>query len=132
MEILGELQFCYVCFLVGHSLEAFDQWKKIFGLLCSCKTGIKINRRLFDSFVSLIALQLKEIPEDFLTDIVTNNNFVYTKLRDLFRSIQESDVDAILKSKAERLKYSLTEHFQWDFGHLDSEDDEDAPVVVEM
>lgn len=117
---------------MGQSLEAFDQWKKIFSLLCSCDTAIKKYRRIFDLFLSLIELQVKEIPEDFLADIVTNNNFVYVKLRQFFGTIQDSNVDGILKSKADRLKEKLTQLFMWDFGHLDSEDDDDAPVVVHI
>lgn len=131
-EILGELQFCYICFLVGHSLEAFEHWKKLFGLLCSCEVAIKKHRKLFDLFVSSIEVQVKEIPEDFLADIVSNNNFVYVKLRQFFGTIQESNIDGILRGKTERLKENLTQSLQWDFGHLNSEDEDDAPVVVDI
>lgn len=130
-DLLGELQFCYVCFLVGHSLEAFDQWKELFSLFCSCEGAIKKHRRLYDFFVSLIETQIKEVPEEFLADIVTNNNLVYVKLRNLFRVLDGSDVDGILKTKAQRLRRNLTDYFLWDFSHLDSDDEDDAPVVVE-
>lgn len=116
---------------MGHSLEAFDQWKKLFSLLCSCDLAIVKHRKLYDLFLSSVQIQVEEIPEDFLADIVTNNNFVYMKLRQLFRTIKDSSVDGILKSKAERLKESLTQNFQWDYTHLDSEDEDDAPVVVD-
>lgn len=112
-------------------MEAFDQWKKLFSLLCSCDVAITKHRRLFDFFLSLVEIQVEEIPEDFLADIVTNNNFVYMKLRELFRSIKDSAVDGILKSKAERLKENLSHNFQWDYSHLDSEDEDDAPVIVD-
>ncbi|KAJ8961742.1 hypothetical protein NQ318_021342 [Aromia moschata] len=75
---------------------------------------------------------IKEIPEEFLADIVTNNNFVYVKLRNLFRAVQDSDVDGQLKSKVDRLKKSLTGLYQWDFNHLDSDEDDEAPVIVEV
>lgn len=116
---------------MGHSLEAFDQWKKMFSLFCSCEIAVKKHRRLFDLFISLIGVQIKEIPEEFLADIVTNNNFVYMKLRNLFRILQGSDLDGILKTKAERLKRNLTETYLWDFEHLDSEDEDEAPVIVD-
>lgn len=126
------MEFCYISFLVGHSLEAFDQWKRLFTLLCSCDVAIKKHRRIYDAFLSLAEVQIKEIPEDFLVDIVANNNFVYMKLRQLFLTVQESNVDGMLKNKVERLKEKLTQDFQWDFGHLESEDDSDAPVVVDV
>lgn len=77
-------------------------------------------------------MQVQETPEEFLADIVANNNLVYVKLRDLFKFVKSSDVDGKLKCKADRLKKTLTNVYQWDFSHLDSEDEEDAPVVVEL
>ncbi|GJQ81994.1 hypothetical protein Trydic_g6874 [Trypoxylus dichotomus] len=117
IELLGELELAYVCFLVGHSFEAFEQWKSIVGLLCECENAIKA--------------QINEIPEDFLADIVSNNNFAYVKLIKLFRAMNDCNVDGRLKTKVERFKERLTQNFGWDFSHLDSEDDEDAPVVVQ-
>lgn len=131
-DILGELEFCYICFLVGHSLEAFEQWKKIFGIFCSCEVALKKYRRLYDQFISVIEVQIQETPQDFLADIVSNNNFVYIKLRDLFRFVASSDVDGKFKCKADRLRHKLSSLYQWDFSHLDSEDDDEAPVVVTL
>ena len=35
-QVLGEFQACFVLFLVGENLEAFEQWKRLFELLtCS-------------------------------------------------------------------------------------------------
>ncbi|KAF9664036.1 hypothetical protein SADUNF_Sadunf17G0114300 [Salix dunnii] len=34
--LLGELQFAYIAFLMGQSLEAFFQWKSLVSLLLSC------------------------------------------------------------------------------------------------
>ncbi|XP_030753961.1 protein AAR2 homolog [Sitophilus oryzae] len=131
-DILGELEFCYVCFLVGHSLEAFEQWKKILGLFCSCDDAIKKYRQLYNKFLSIIELHVMEIPEEFLADIVSNRNFVYVKLRNLFSFIKECDVDGTLKCKADRLRKNLTEQYSWDFSHLGSDDEDDAPVIVDL
>lgn len=131
MDLIGELQFSYICFLVGHSLEAFDHWKKLVGLFCSCDKAIKKYRDLYDAFVTVLEVQLVEIPEDFLADIVSNNNFVYAKLRNLCRTMKESGVEGRLKTKVERFSQNLTTIYGWDFGHLDSEDEDEAPVIVE-
>ncbi|XP_060524301.1 protein AAR2 homolog isoform X1 [Cylas formicarius] len=131
-DILGELELCYICFLVGHSLEAFEQWKKLFSLLCSCERALIKYRKIYDLFLNVVELQVKEVPEEFIADIVTNNNFVYAKLRDLFRFIRNSDADDQLKCKAERLRKSLKHSCKWDFGNLDLEEEDEAPVVVEL
>ncbi|XP_069682395.1 protein AAR2 homolog [Periplaneta americana] len=131
VDIVGELQFAFVCFLVGQSLEAFEHWKRLVGLLCSCEDAIPKRREVFDEFLTVLENQLVEIPEDFLVDIVASNNFVYHSLRSLFRTLQLSDVvDGRLKSKAKRFQERLTIKFQWDFSHLDQEDDDEAPVIV--
>ncbi|RZC00563.1 AAR2 domain containing protein [Asbolus verrucosus] len=130
MEIIGELEFCFVCFLVGHSLEAFDQWKKLVTLFCSCDLAVRKYRQIFDVFITLLEIHIKEIPEEFLADIVSNNNFVYVNLKKIFRTIQSSDVDGQLKTKIDRFRNSLTATYLWDFGHLDSEEEDEAPVVV--
>lgn len=83
-------------------------------------------------FIPVLEVQIKEIPEEFLADIVSNNNFVYVKLRTLFRAVQESEVDGRLKSKMSRFKDSLSEIYSWDFGNLDEESDDEAPVVVDL
>lgn len=133
MDLLGELQFAFICFLVGHSLEAFEQWKKIIRLLCSCDDAVPKFREMYSEFVSILELHLMEIPEDFLVDIVSSNNFVYTSLRNLFYNLlSNDDVDGRLKSKVTRFKDRLSEHFHWDFSNLDREEDDEAPVIVDV
>lgn len=99
--------------------------------MCSCDVAIKKYRHLYDDFVTILEAQVREIPEEFLADIVSNNNFIYVKLRDLFRAIGESDVDGRLKNKVQRFQETLTADYGWDFTHLDSEDEDDLPVLVE-
>lgn len=76
-------------------------------------------------------MQLVEVPEEFLADIVSNNNFVYIKLRNLCRTMKESGVEGRLKTKVERFSSHLTKIYGWDFSHLDSEDEDEAPVIVD-
>lgn len=117
---------------MGHSLEAFEHWKKLVGVICSCEIAIIKYRILYDLLVPMLEVQLEEIPEEFLADIVSNNNFVYVKLRHLFRTIHESSIDGRLKTKMARFRDSLTEKYSWDFSNLDEEEDDEAPVVVEL
>ena len=133
VDLVGEMQFAFVCFLVGHSLEAFEHWKKLVSLLCSCDDAVSKRREAYDEFLTAVEAQLIEIPQDFLVDIVASNNFVYHSLRVLFRNIQMNDlVDDRLKTKAKRFQDRLTDKFQWDFSDLDQEDEDDAPVVVQI
>lgn len=130
-DILGELQFSFISFLIGHSLEAFEHWKKLVGIFCSCDEAITKHIDIFSEFLTVLNYQLHEIPEDFLVDIVASNNFVYKSLRTLFRTLQSNDFSGRLKTKAKRFQEILTEKFSWDFSDILDEDEEDLPVVVE-
>lgn len=133
VDIVGELQFAFVCFLIGQSLEAFEHWKQLVRLLCSCDDAVSRRREVYDEFLSALEAQLVEIPEDFLVDIVASNNFVYHSLHTLFRTLHLSEtVDDRLKSKAQRFQERLTLKFMWDFTGLDKDDDDEAPVVVNI
>lgn len=130
-DLIGELQFTFVCFLVGYSLEALDHWKMLVKLLCSCETAVSHRTQLYSQFIEALEVQLAEIPEDFLVDIVASNNVIYRSLRDLFRTMQTcASVEGRLRSRADRFRNRLTEKFMWDFSHLDEDEEDEAPVVV--
>ncbi|XP_029211693.2 LOW QUALITY PROTEIN: protein AAR2 homolog [Acropora millepora] len=128
-EILGELQFAFVCFLVGQVFDAFEHWKKLLHLLCSCDEAVETNVDLFDALIGLLHFQVLEIPKDFFVDIVSTNNFLTTTLQVFFSNLKSSaTVDKKLVEKARRFQRHLTKRFNWDF---ETEPDEFAPVVVE-
>lgn len=133
-ELLGELQFSFVLFLVGHSLDAFEHWKRLVRLLCNCVDALGSRPQFFVDFISVLETQVTEIPEEFLADIVANKNFVYVSLRELFRNLQDAccEADSRLKARGERLARALTTRLGWDFSELELEDDDEAPVVVEL
>ncbi|XP_065335175.1 protein AAR2 homolog [Cloeon dipterum] len=135
LDIIGEMQVCYICFLIGHSLEAFEQWKDLLLLLCASEDALARQRAVFSRFLTVMSTHLQEIPEDFMVDVVAGKNAVYLGMKKLFQNIKESgeSVDTRLKSQAERLKQQLESKFGWGFSKEDEEeDDEDAPVVVDL
>lgn len=132
LHIIGELQFSYLCFLIGHSLEAFEHWKSLVILICSCDEAIHKYRSVFFHFIRTIEVQIEEMPEDFLADIVMNKNLVYKKLREFFRTAYVSKVDGRLLTMIERFKDNLTDKLQWDFTGLDADDEDERPVVVKL
>ncbi|XP_014668420.1 PREDICTED: protein AAR2 homolog [Priapulus caudatus] len=128
-DVLAELQFAFVCFLVGNVYDAFEQWKSLVALLCGSADATAARPRLFSDFVSVLYHQVREIPEDFFVDVVTRGNFLTTTLREFFATLETDDgVDAALRDKGLRFRAHLTKKFRWDFV---SEPAEDAPVIVE-
>ncbi|KAF5961035.1 hypothetical protein HYC85_002244 [Camellia sinensis] len=58
--ILGELQFAFIAFLMGQSLEAFLQWKSLVSLFLGCtEAPLHTRSQLFTKFIKVIYYQLK-------------------------------------------------------------------------
>ncbi|XP_071571650.1 protein AAR2 homolog [Temnothorax nylanderi] len=133
VEIIGEMQLTFVCFLAGQSLDAFEQWKKLVSLICGADNAIPQYRSIYMEFLQALEVELSYVPEEVLCDIVASNNFVYHSLCKLFGNIESnSEVDGRLKSYAKRLQGRLTAKFLWDFSNLLEEADDEAPVVVTL
>lgn len=129
LDVLGELQFAFVCFLVGNVYEAFEHWKQLLALLCRSEQAVRERPQLYLGLISALYHQLGEIPPDFFVDIVSQNNFLTTTLQDLFQFAGGPGVDSTLRRRAEKFKTHLTKKFRWDF---DADLDECEPVVVEL
>lgn len=133
IDLLAELQFSYICFLLGLSYESFERWKKLFQLFCMSKDAIAQDQALFVKFFLAVRYQLETIPEDFLVDIVENNNVIYNGIKELFRTLDFSDflLEDDLKDGTVQIKRFLQQKFGWEFIGLNEEDDDEAPVVVD-
>ncbi|XP_043469888.1 protein AAR2 homolog [Leptopilina heterotoma] len=133
IEVIGELQLAFVCFLVGQSLDAFEHWKLLVSLICRADCAISVRRQIYTEFLRTLEVQLIWIPEEVLYDIVASNNFVYHNLRLLFSNIEaNTDVDVRLKSEAVRMRDRISSKFTWDFSNLQEEGEEDCPVIVNL
>ncbi|XP_073679537.1 protein AAR2 homolog [Garra rufa] len=129
LNVLGELQFAFVCFLVGNVYEAFEHWKCLLALLCRSEEAMKERKDLYLGLIAVLYHQLGEIPPDFFVDIVSQSNFLTSTLQDFFQFASGPGVDSTLRKRAEKFKVHLTKKFRWDF---DVDLDECAPVVVEL
>lgn len=127
--ILGEIQFAFVCFIIGQVYDAFDQWKSLVHLLCSSGESIVSRNDLYQQFITMMHFQVREIPEDFFVDIVTANNFLTSTLQEFFSHLDNEEVNNALRRKGKSFRENLTQKFKWDFT---TEPDEFAPVVVDI
>ncbi|XP_026187191.1 protein AAR2 homolog [Mastacembelus armatus] len=129
LNLLGELQFAFVCFLIGDVYEGFEHWKQLLALLCHSEDAIQKHKELYLGLITVLYHQLGEIPPDFFVDIVSQNNFLTSTLQDFFQFACGPGVDGTLRKRAEKFKAHLTKKFRWDF---DVDLDDCAPVVVEL
>lgn len=130
-EVLAELQFAFLCFLVGQNYDCFEQWKLLVSMLCGCRDGLLKYPGLFVDFISDLHFQMQEVPEDFFVDIVSQNNFLVNSLTDLFENIRVVEgVDRKLQKRAANFENYLSKRFGWCFS--DDAAEENGPVVVEL
>jgi A1 cistron-splicing factor AAR2 len=53
--LLGELEYSFVCFVMGQEYEGFVQWKKLVNLMCSCEEALLTHPGLFHEFIGTTA-----------------------------------------------------------------------------
>lgn len=128
--LLGELQFAFVTFMIGHVYDSFEHWKDLIKLICSSELAIEQYPELYSELIRVLHFEIKEVPEDLFVDIVDNNNFLLSCLANLFSNLEHSEsVDANLKRRGLQFKRNLMDKFGWDF---DLEPDDELPVVVNL
>ncbi|XP_011021359.1 PREDICTED: protein AAR2 homolog [Populus euphratica] len=152
--LLGELQFAYIAFLMGQSLEAFFQWKSLVSLLLSCiDAPFRTRSHLFTKFIKVIFYQLKYglqkdrkesngagIAVSSLLDEswFSADSFLHRLCKDFFLLVQDATVvDGDLLTWTRKLKELLENILGWEFQQNSAvdgsiyfeEDDEFAPVV---
>ncbi|KAM8946156.1 protein AAR2 homolog [Pelodytes ibericus] len=129
LELLAELQFSFVCFLLGNVYEGFEQWKGLLNLLCRSETFAFQHPGLYNEVISILYHQLAQVPTDFFIDIVSQDNFLTSTLQVLFSFLCSPLADKALRKKAMRFRAHLTKKFQWDF---EEEPLDCAPLVVQL
>ncbi|KAH1108351.1 hypothetical protein J1N35_012119 [Gossypium stocksii] len=149
-SLLGELQFAFIAFLMGQSLEAFMQWKSLVSLLLGCtEAPFQTRSQLFTKFIKVIYYQLKyglqkdcsvgEAGASALLDDswFSSDSFLHRLCKDFFSLVQDASVvDGDLLSWTRKLKELLENSLGWEFqqksavdGIYFEENDEYAPVV---
>ncbi|CAB4055286.1 AAR2 [Lepeophtheirus salmonis] len=135
-EVLAEVQFSFICFLVGQHYDSFEHWKNLLVMLCSCDDALSKYPELFFRPSSRIYIfkQIKEVPDDFFVDIVSSNNFLVSILTTLFSNVRHggNSIPESVKRKSAKFQNHLSKKFDWDFTNeeMDEEDMPYSPIVV--
>ncbi|KAH7278283.1 hypothetical protein KP509_38G034000 [Ceratopteris richardii] len=146
--LLGELQFSFIAFLMGQSLESFSQWKSIVCLMLSCdEAPLSKRTKLFVRFLEVVCFQLQtglrgsglsNMDAAFADSLMDNSWFSEdTLLQSRFREfhqlvVETHPVDGDLLKQTRKLKVILESAVGWNFVNRDGDmgDDEYAPVIV--
>ncbi|KAI9012700.1 A1 cistron-splicing factor [Phycomyces nitens] len=128
LVMLGEMQLAFVCLLMAQNFSGFQQWKQMVRLFCSCQEWMEDSPGVFIDFLDTFEHQLEECPEDFFRDILSENNFISSMLKEFRKNIPLHEFE--LGKRFLKLKKFLVSRFKWELPE-DEEEDEDAPMVVE-
>ncbi|KAK9266016.1 hypothetical protein L1049_010753 [Liquidambar formosana] len=130
--LLGELQFSFIAFMMGQSLEAFLQWKSLVSLLFGCtEAPFHTRTQLFTKFIKVIYYQLKYGFQKDSTDMIgaekgasallddlwfSSDSFLHHLCKDFFSLVQDASfVDGDLLSWTRKFKELLENSLGWDF-----------------
>ena len=127
MTFLGEMQYAFICLLVGQSVQGLVQWKNIVDLLTNCCDALEEKQNFYLQFVETLMFQLKELPKDFFSDQLTNDNFLNKSLQSFMEIVNESQLNQTLSNKIEQLNKLLSKRF-----NKTIEIDTDGPTIVKL
>jgi hypothetical protein len=153
--LLGEFQMAFANFVVGHSLAGYAQWKDTLHLLCTSSQAANGPRAdVIASFARILRKQLQvsltpgsETPQGEgmldatpfgvpMVEELLSASFLRPLLSDWFEDLDGCvTLPQGLRSEATKLRGLLASRLGLEFGIScleEDEDDEYAPVVVDM
>jgi A1 cistron-splicing factor AAR2 len=139
--LLGEMQAAFILFLLGQNYESFLQWRQLIELFLGCREqGITEHMQMFEDFVFALEFQLKQLPEDLITDSTLLDDdsnhrakpiFLIPLLMEFLSACRDvADPTLLLVQRCERLQSVMASKFGKDWNEWE-DDDEDKPVIVE-
>ncbi|KAK5169425.1 uncharacterized protein LTR77_005401 [Saxophila tyrrhenica] len=121
MEIVGEMQFCFIMILTINNFSCLEQWKRILSLLFTCKSAVATNPDLFIAAIAALRLQVQHCKdaEGGLIDLADESGSLLKGLLVRFRKGVETlggiEVQHVV-DELDDLEDYLREEHNWRFG----------------
>ena len=121
MEIIGELQFCFLMTLTINNFSCLEQWKRILSLLMTCRSAVATQSELFVQTLKTLTLQLQhcKLADSGLIDLADEGGSLLKELLVRFRKglqgLSGLGVQAVEDELDDLEEYLHTEH-GWEFG----------------
>ncbi|KAK5128527.1 hypothetical protein LTR85_003197 [Meristemomyces frigidus] len=121
MEIVGELQFCFLMILTINNFSCLEQWKRILTLLFTCRSAVATRSDLFVQAIKALTLQLQhcKLADSGLIDLADEGGSLLKDLLIRFRKPLQGlggiGVETIVDELDDLEDYLRTEH-GWQFG----------------
>ena len=121
MEVDGELQFCFLMILTINNFSCLEQWKRILGLLFTCRAAAAMRSSLFVEAIRALTLQLQHcrVADTGLIDLADEGGSLLKSLLVRFRKglkgLVGPGVEDVVDELDDLEDYLRTEH-GWQFG----------------
>ncbi|MCJ1225242.1 hypothetical protein MMC12_001891 [Toensbergia leucococca] len=124
-EVLGEMEICFLMVLTVGNFSCLEEWKRILGVVFTCKKVVVEREAWFASVVELLRMQLQrcEDVEGGLFDM-SDDGAVWLKalLVDFKRNLEEvfaggeEEEESLVGEEMEALEGFLKGEFGWELG----------------
>lgn len=121
LEIVGELQFCFLMVLTLNNFSCLEQWKRILTLLFTCRSAVVTKSYLFIQAIKSLTLQLQhcKIADSGLIDLADEGGSLLKDLLIRFRKGLQGlgglGVEGVVDELDDLEDYLRAEH-GWQFG----------------
>lgn len=129
-DLLGEFQFAYISFLIGESLESFEQWKNILVLVCNCDRALVTHCEFFIKFIPVVYSHVQSLPKDLIFDPFLSSSFITSSLKAFLSLLDNKTLHKALISRGEKLKTLVKNEFG--ITEFEMLDDEESPCIVDI
>ncbi|KAN0014493.1 hypothetical protein ACTFIU_000811 [Dictyostelium citrinum] len=108
MDLLGEIEFCFVLFIFGMTWSGFQQWKELVTLFLSCDDLVTKKPTLFIEFFKILKNQLQEAPNDMFESELSNRIFIKPLLKQFIESFYNPEFTDLEKMSPIQLQLFKT------------------------
>lgn len=119
-QVLGELQFTFLMTLTLMNYSCLQQWKRLLGLLLTCRGAIQDREPFMASVLRLLLLQLKRSDDVeggfFAIDTEEGDIFLRNYLTKFNRTVTELAVvaDSNVKTEMAKLEDFVRKEYDWE------------------
>ncbi|KAK1066547.1 hypothetical protein LTR12_001778 [Friedmanniomyces endolithicus] len=122
MEVVGEMQFCFLCVLTLNNFSCFEQWKRILTLLFTSRSAAATRPGVFVEAIRALTLQLQHcrVADTGLIDLADEGGSLLKGLLTRFRTGLESLQGSLgvqdVVDELDDLEDHLRAEHGWQFG----------------
>ena len=112
-QVLGEMQVCFVLVLTIANYSCLEQWKRVLGLVMTCRTAVARREAFFAEFLRVLHLQLKHCDdvEGGLFELADAGSGNY--LKELLRGFRRVLQDELDENEGDRVKRAMKDLEDW-------------------